>query len=56
MKIVKIVSNDIVYERKGLPTIENYLMALMSMYWSVYYHKTITGFSLLLEEIYEKDL
>ncbi len=53
MRVVRLVHDDIVYEIKGLPTIENYLMALMSMYWAVYYHKTIASFSLILGRIYE---
>ena len=54
MKIVRLHDNDIVFDLKGLPTIENYIMALMSMYWAVYYHKTITGFNLLLGRIYHE--
>ncbi len=54
MKIVRLVDNDIAYDLKGLPTIENYIMALMSMYWAVYYHETITGFNLLLGRIYQE--
>ena len=53
MKIVRLFDYDIAFDLKGLPTIENYIMALMSMYWAVYYHKTITGFGLILKKIYD---
>lgn len=50
--IARIKAKQIVYDVKGLTTIEAYLMARMAMYRAVYYHKTSAGFGLLLKRIY----
>jgi HD superfamily phosphohydrolase len=52
--IAQIREDNVVYDVKGLPTIESYLMARMSMYRAVYHHKTSTGFGLLLRRVYRK--
>jgi HD superfamily phosphohydrolase len=54
LRIAEIRNQNVVFDVKGLPTIESYLMARMSMYRAVYHHKTSTGFSLLLERVYRK--
>jgi HD superfamily phosphohydrolase len=51
--IVRIRDGNVVYDLKGLATIEAYLMARMAMYRAVYHHKTSIGFSLLLNKVYE---
>lgn len=40
-------------EEKGRQALENFLLSRYHMYQTVYYHKTVVGFSLLLERIYE---
>lgn len=39
---------------KGLQAVENFYVARLHMYQAVYYHKTITGFELLLERLFER--
>lgn len=41
-------------EDKGKQALENFLMARYHMYQTVYYHKTVVGFELMLQRIYEK--
>ncbi|MDO4225476.1 MAG: HD domain-containing protein [Bergeyella zoohelcum] len=43
--------DELVIERKGIHSIENYLMARMQMYWQVYYHKTAALAEFILVKI-----
>ncbi|HDI02462.1 MAG TPA: HD domain-containing protein, partial [Ignisphaera sp.] len=39
---------------KGIDALENFYIARLHMYRTVYYHKTLVGYELLLRKIYEK--
>jgi len=39
---------------KGLEALENFYMARLHMYRTVYYHKTIVGYEILLRKIYDR--
>ncbi len=45
---------DLVVDIKGLRAVENFYVARLHMYQSVYYHKTIIGYELLLRLIYRR--
>ncbi len=40
IKVMNVVDNQLVFEEKGLYSIEKFLMARRMMYWQVYFHKT----------------
>ncbi len=46
--------SHIAVEEKGRQALENFLMARYHMYQTVYYHKTVVGFNLILQRIYEE--
>ncbi len=46
--------NNIAILDKGLQSVESFYIARLHMYQAVYYHKTITAYELLLEEIYSR--
>ena len=46
--------NHIAVEEKGRQALENFLMARYHMYQTVYYHKTVVCFDLILQRIYEE--
>lgn len=41
-------------EDKGRQALENFLLARYHMYQVVYYHKTVVGFDLMLQKVYEE--
>ncbi len=45
--------DNLALEVKGISALDSFYVARLHMYQAVYYHKTITGFELLLERIYE---
>ena len=45
---------NLAIQEKGIQAIENFYIARMHMYQSVYYHKTIVGYELLLSIIYRR--
>mgnify|MGYP000745865271 CR=1 FL=1 len=45
---------NLAVQEKGVQAIENFYIARMHMYQSVYYHKTIVGYELLLSIIYRR--
>jgi len=45
--------NHLAVEDKGRQALENFLMARYHMYQTVYYHKTVVCFEMLLQRIYE---
>ncbi len=47
-------NGDMVVDIKGLRAVENFYVARLHMYQSVYYHKTIIGYELLLRLIYRR--
>lgn len=48
LKMLDVRDDRLVVGRKGIYTIENYLMARRLMYWQVYYHKTVIAASEIL--------
>jgi HD superfamily phosphohydrolase len=44
------------YEYKAVQALENFYLARLHMYQAVYYHKTITGYELLIAELYARIL
>lgn len=48
IKMLDVKDDRLVVERKGIYTIENYLMARRLMYWQVYLHKTVMAAQELL--------
>jgi len=41
-------------ENKGKQALENFLISRYHMYQTVYYHKTVVGFDLMLQRVYEE--
>lgn len=48
IKMLDVSDDRLVVKKKGIYTIENYLMARRLMYWQVYYHKTVMAASEIL--------
>ena len=58
-RLVRTITSDkdeshIAVEEKGRQALENFLMARYHMYQTVYYHKTVVCFDLILQRIYEE--
>lgn len=53
-RTIIIDEDHLAVEDKGRQALENFLMARYHMYQTVYYHKTVVGFELLLQRIYEE--
>jgi len=49
---LKIKDNHLAVEDKGRQALENYLLSRYHMYQVVYYHKTVVGFELMLQQVY----
>jgi HD superfamily phosphohydrolase len=63
LKMLEVVDDRIVVEKKGIYSIENFLNSRRIMYWQVYLHKTVLGAEHLLmdilkraKEVYNTDL
>jgi len=54
LKMLEIVNDKIVVERKGIYSIENFLNSRRIMYWQVYLHKTVLGAEHLLMNILKR--
>lgn len=56
-RLIRTVTTDdeghLAVEAKGRQALENFLMARYHMYQTVYYHKTVVCFDLILQRIYE---
>jgi uncharacterized protein len=48
IKMLKVVNDQLVVERKGIYSIEKYLISRRLMYWQVYLHKTVIAAEQLL--------
>ena len=48
-----VAGGGLALEVKGISALDSFYVARLHMYQAVYYHKTITGFELLLERIYQ---
>jgi len=54
LKMLEIVNDKIVVEKKGIYSIENFLNSRRIMYWQVYLHKTVLGAEHLLMNILKR--
>ncbi len=54
MMLVDDEKGRIGFEYKALQALENFYLARLHMYQAVYYHKTITGYELLISEFYSR--
>ena len=54
IKTLTIVDDQLVVEAKGIYSVENYLVARMSMYWQVYLHKTVLSAEFTLMNILKR--
>lgn len=48
IKMLNVVDDNLVVERKGIYSIENYLITRRLMYWQVYLHKTAVAYEKIL--------
>jgi len=48
IRMMNVSNNKLVIEKKGVFTVENFLLARRSMYWQVYLHKTVIAAEYLL--------
>ena len=51
IKMLNVVSDQLVVEEKGIYSIENFLSARRLMYWQVYLHKTAVSAEMMLIEL-----
>nr|WP_241518490.1 HD domain-containing protein [Bacteroidetes bacterium endosymbiont of Geopemphigus sp.] len=54
ISMLNVSDNELVFEINGLPSIENFLISRMFMYWQVYLHKTSLGAERLLIHIFRR--
>ncbi|MBN1597256.1 MAG: HD domain-containing protein [Bacteroidales bacterium] len=48
IKMLNVVDDDLVVEKKGIYSVEKFLIARRLMYWQVYFHKTVMAAEYLL--------
>jgi HD superfamily phosphohydrolase len=51
IKMMNVVEDQLVVEKKGIYSVEKFLIARRLMYWQVYFHKTVIGAEALLTAI-----
>jgi HD superfamily phosphohydrolase len=54
VQIMNVVDEKLVFERKGIYSIENFLIARRIMYWQVYLHKTVLAAEQILIKIFKR--
>ncbi len=54
IKTLNVVDGQVVVEAKGIYSVENYIVARMSMYWQVYLHKTVLSAEFTLMNILKR--
>ena len=54
IKMLNVVSDQLVVEQKGIYSIENFLSARRLMYWQVYLHKTAVSAEMMLIELIKR--
>lgn len=54
ISMLNVVDNQLLFDAKGLHSVESFLIARMFMYWQVYLHKTGVGAELLLIKIFNR--
>ncbi len=54
IKMLNVVSDQLVVEAKGIYSIEKFLVARRLMYWQVYFHKTVIAAEFLLVKLLQR--
>ncbi|MBL4652568.1 MAG: HD domain-containing protein [Flavobacteriales bacterium] len=54
IKTLNVINDQLVVEAKGIYSVENYLVARMSMYWQVYLHKTVLSAEFTLMNVLKR--
>lgn len=54
IKMLRVVDDELVVDRKGIYSIEKFLIARRLMYWQVYLHKTVTSAEQMLIKTLER--
>jgi HD superfamily phosphohydrolase len=54
IKMMNVVEDQLVVEKKGIYSVEKFLIARRLMYWQVYFHKTVIGAEALLTAILKR--
>jgi uncharacterized protein len=54
IKMLNVFNDNLVIERKGLYSVEKFLIARRLMYWQVYYHKTVIASENLLVKMLQR--
>ncbi len=54
IKMLRVVNDELVVDRKGIYSIENFLIARRLMYWQVYLHKTVIVAEKMLVKTFER--
>jgi len=54
LKMLHVVSDELVVEEKGIYSIEKFLISRRLMYWQVYLHKTVIAAEQLLVKIFQR--
>lgn len=54
IKTLNVRNDELVVEAKGIYSVENYIVARMSMYWQVYLHKTVLSAEFTLMNILKR--
>ncbi len=54
IKMLDIADDSLVVEKKGMLSVENYLIARRFMYWQVYFHKTSIAAEIMLRNIFKR--
>ncbi|MBT3303391.1 MAG: HD domain-containing protein [Bacteroidetes bacterium] len=54
IRMMNVQNDELVFESKGLYSLENFLLARRSMYWQVYLHKTVVSAEMMLVRVLER--
>jgi hypothetical protein len=54
IKMLNVVHDDLVVEKKGIYSVEKFLIARRLMYWQVYFHKTVIASEFLLLKMLQR--
>lgn len=54
IKMLNVVNDQLVVEKKGIYSIEKFLIARRLMYWQVYFHKTVIASEYLLVKVLQR--
>lgn len=54
LKMLDVHQDQLIFHRKGIYSVEQFLMARRYMYWQVYLHKTVFGASALLTKVIKR--